>query len=222
MPDSTDAPSSTPAPSAPVFGEEVIARASTEYRVKRYIMVFILAGAGAWFGYDGFYGWPAENAKIQKLDDEIVVARQTQGNEEAVKKLEFDKSKLTKRTDMDLLFQKTLFFTLPPLGFAVLAFALYNSRGRYRLYNNILEVPGHPPVPLDAIIAIDKTYWDRKGIALINYELPNGAADKLRLDDFIYQRPPTDEIYKRIEEYTGTAEPPAETPAETPAPDATA
>ena len=95
----------------------------------------------------------------------------------------------------------------------ILAFALYNSRGQYRLRDEILNVPGHPPVPLDAITSIDKTYWDRKGIVFINYELPNGKAGKVRLDDFIYQRPPTDEIYKRIEAYTGTAEMPADSPA---------
>ena len=210
MPDST---AQTPsAPATPVYGAEVIARASTEYRLKRYIMVFILTGAGAWFGYDGFIGWPAENVKIEQLDEQIIAARKITGNEEAVKKLEFDKSKLTKRTDTDLNFQKALCFILPPLGFGVLAFALYNSRGQYRLRDNILNVPAHPPVPLDAITSIDKTYWDRKGIAVISYELPNGRSGKIRLDDFIYQRPPTDEIYRRIEEYTGTAETPAAPP----------
>src|SRR5437773_299983 len=46
----------------------------------------------------------------------------------------------------------------------------------------------------------------RKANALIEYELPNGTRGSARLDDFIYQRPPTDEIFKRIEEYTGTGE----------------
>lgn len=207
MPDSTVADT---VPASPVFGNEVVARASTEYRVKRYIMVVILVGCGSWFGYDGFVGWPAENAKIEQLDQQIVAARKIVGNEEAVKKLEFEKSRLTKRSDMDLNFQKALCVILPTLGFIVLGFALHNSRGQYRLRDNILNVPGHPPVPLDAITSIDKTYWDRKGIVFINYELPNGKAGKVRLDDFIYQRPPTDEIYKRIEAYTGTAETPAD------------
>ena len=99
-----------------------------------------------------------------------------------------------------------MFYTLPPLGLLVLGWSLYRSRGSYRLANNILQAPGHPPVPLEAIRSIDKTDWDRKGIAHVNYELANGAKGTVTLDDFIYDRPPTDEIFRRIEVYTGTAE----------------
>jgi hypothetical protein len=57
-------------------------------------------------------------------------------------------------------------------------------------------------VPLDAITELDKRLWDRKGIAMVSYELPGGGGSgTLKLDDFIYEREPTDEIYKRIEDY---------------------
>lgn len=162
---------------------EVIAKPSKEYRVKRYLMVLILAGSGLWFMYDGYIGWPAENAEIAKDP----------------------KSEKKPHSATDLAIQRWLGL-LVPVGIGVLVFALYNSRGRYVLRDQILNVPGHPPVPLDAIRSIDKTDWERKGIAYINYELPNGTAGRLRLDDFIYDRKPTDEIFKRIEEFTGTAE----------------
>lgn len=161
---------------------EIVARPSREYRIKRYLMVFILAGSGLWFMYDGYIGYPAENALI------------------AEKKLEKKPHSAT-----DLAIQRWLGW-LVPIGVGVLVFALYNSRGRYVLKDNVLNVPGHPPVPLEAIRSIDKTDWDRKGIAYINYELDNGTTGRLRLDDFIYERKPTDEIFKKIEEFTGTSE----------------
>ena len=204
MPD--PAPTATaPVPFDPA--RPIVARGSTEYRVKRFIMVFILVGAGCWFGYDGFYGYPAENKKVADVEAQLATARAAaKPDETELTRLEGQLKTLKKHTDTDIRWQRNLFFMLPPVGLAVLIFALYNSRGRYHLQNDVLSVPGHPPVPLDAITAIDKTHWDRKGIAWLDYELPNGKIGRLRLDDFIYQRVPTDDIYKRVEEVTGTAE----------------
>ncbi len=184
---------------------DIIARASAEYRIKRYIMVVILAGTGAWFGYDGFFGWPNENQRVADTKRQIKEA-QNANNEKRIKELDFELTKLKEHTDTDLMFQKVLCIVLPALGFGVLAFSLHNSRGAYRLRGGVLEVPGHPPVPLDAIRAIDKTYWDRKGIAYLDYELANKKTGTLRLDDFIYQRKQTDDIFAKVEEFTGTAE----------------
>jgi hypothetical protein len=36
---------------------------------------------------------------------------------------------------------------------------------------------------------------------MITYELPAGQKGTLKLDDFIYQREPTDEIFKRVEQH---------------------
>ena len=49
----------------------------------------------------------------------------------------------------DIRLQKVLAYALPPLGIALLAWALYNSRGAYRLSAGTLSVPGHPPIALD-------------------------------------------------------------------------
>ena len=190
----------------------IIARASGEYRLKRGIIVVMLVGMGAWFAYDGWHNWPAENRRIEDLKKQIDVAQKA--NDESKRaSLEAEIGKLKQHSDMDILMQKVLASTLPPVGLLVLAWALYNSRGAYRLSEEVLTVPGHPPIHLDAIRSIDRTDWDRKGIAYLNYEIPGGASGSARLDDFIYQRTPTDDIFKRIEEYTGTAEAPPESEA---------
>jgi hypothetical protein len=193
-------------------GEVLVARASREYRVKRGIIVVMLIGMGLWFGYDGFIGWPKENQLIKDTKAQIEPARKA--NEEAkVRELEVKLGTLKEHSELDLLWQRLLCYSLPPLGLVVLGVALYRSRGTYRLADNILHAPGHPPVPLDAIRSIDKTHWDRKGIAYVNYELPNGAKGSVVLDDFIYQRQGTDDIFKRIEDYTGTGDVPVSVPA---------
>jgi len=209
-----------PAPAAPaataVSAANVVARASREYRFKRLIIVAMLVGMGAWFGYDGFIGWPKENQQIKDIEGSIEPARreierttdpERRRSETAkVVELEAKLGKLQKHSESDLGLQRILCYTLPPLGFVVLGWSLYRSRGSYRLSNKTLHAPGHPPVPLDAIRSIDKTDWDRKGIAHVNYELANGDKGTVTLDDFIYDRPPTDEIFRWIEVYTGTGD----------------
>ena len=55
------------------------------------------------------------------------------------------------------------------------------------------------------ITAIDKRQWDRKGIAYVDYEV-NGTHGRLKLDDFVYEREPTDRIYDAIVQFVQPAE----------------
>ena len=181
---------------------EIVARAGTYYRVTRYVITAVMIGMGLWFGYDGFKRWPEQNRKFDAIEAQRKEAR-ARGDSAEDARLLAEQNKIGSRhTDWDILLQKILFFTLPPLGIALFVRWMYISRGAYRLTeDNVLHVPGHPPVPMDAITELDKRLWDRKGIAFVGYELPGGGGGRLKLDDFIYERDPTDEIYKRIEEY---------------------
>jgi hypothetical protein len=166
--------------------QEIVARPARYYRITRYVVVLMFLAMGGWFLYDGFIGYPAENE-----------AARAQGHREP-------------HSDLDLALQKALGTTLPPIGIAMLVWALYNSRGSYRLSGSTLHVPGHPPVELDQIRRIDKNLWDRKGIAFIDYERPDGTESRLKLDDFVYEREPTDAIFERIEQHLLPADTPAE------------
>lgn len=168
----------------PYAGQDVIvARAGRYYRNARYLMVLLCLGLSGWFAYDGWIGWPRENAAaIQRGEEKLP------------------------RSDFDILLQRILAGALPFAGLGILIRALHHSRGEYRLDGHTLHVPGHPPVPLDAITSIDKTKWDRKGIAYLHYELPGGAKGRVLLDDIVYQQRPTDDIFAHIERYTGTAD----------------
>jgi hypothetical protein len=179
-------------------GGDVVARAGTYYRNTRYLIALGLVAMGCWFGYDGFKKWPADNARIAELRKERTDAERA-NDQERLTEIAAELSKIQPRTDSDIRLQRILFFTLPPLGIALLIWALYNSRGEFRLTPaDVLHVPGHPPIPIDNMTALDRRLWDRKGIAHVEYELPGDTKGKFRLDDFIYQRRPIDDIYDRI------------------------
>lgn len=220
--------SSTPSdpsqpPESPVAAENeipdssiIIAGPGTYYRNTRYIMLLVLVGMGIWFGYDGFVGWPRLNEQIKAVQAQHEEASRRNDNRRAAVLLEQLKKMGNLHTDWDIGLQKFLAFTLPPLGIILLLRALHNSRGEYRLDGTTLYVPGHPPVPFENITEIDRHLWDKKGIAYIHYDLGNGQQGRLRLDDFLYDRPPTDQIFDRIVQFVNppdAAKPSEEPPA---------
>jgi hypothetical protein len=201
-------------PDTAASSEPIVATAGQYYRNMRYIICAGLIALGLWFAYDGFIGWPKKNQQIADIEAQHAQATRVGEVSKAAQLLE-QRNKLGEpKTDTDLFFQKLLGFALPPLGIAVVIWALYRSRGEYRLDGQTLHVPGHPPVPFENITDIDRHLWDRKGIAYISYDLGNGKQGRLKLDDFLYDRPPTDAIYERIDRFiTGGASRPAASPA---------
>jgi hypothetical protein len=175
MVDSTEALPTKPIPAV------VVAKAGRYYRVARYMMTLLLMGYGAWSIYDGFVSWPhwTESHPREKA-----------------------------KTDTDIMLNKVLGVVLPPMGLIILGWAVYSSRGEYRLENGILRVPGHPPVPLEKIQSIKREVWDRKGIAYVDYDLGDSGGHgsdaksgrgRFKIDDFVYEREPADQIFKAIE-----------------------
>lgn len=188
----TDTPASQPS-------AEIVATAGTYYRWTRYLMTLLLIGGGLWFMYDGYIGWPGLNQQIDETEQAKNAAEDAGQAERATELYNKWKQLGDKKSDMSILIQRLLGWGLPPLGLALIIWTLYNSRGKIRLTTeDVLHVPGHPPVPIGNIQQLDPRLWDRKGIAFAEYALPDGRSGRLRLDDFIYERPPIDSIYDRI------------------------
>ena len=169
---------------------DIVARADFQYRWRIYALFLMLFGYGVWSAYDGFVNWPAENEKWDAM-----VA-------------EGKKPPRADHSDMDILLNRVLGVVLPTVGIAALAFLWYRSRGEYRLSGQTLSVPGHANVPLEAIKSLDKSLWDRKGVAVVTYALAGESEDSFTLRDMVYQRKPTDEIVDRIEAHLSGDETP--------------
>lgn len=178
-------PEQTSAPSS-----EIVAKASSYYRNTRYLIVAMLILYGGWSLRDGFIKYPRENAVALAADPLL------------------DPRKVP-HPGWDVPFNRWIGILAPPAGLAMLFWSLYKSRGEYRLSGNTIAVPGHPPVTLDQLRRLDSKLWNRKGIAYVEYERPQGGVGRFKLDDFVYQRPPTDAIYKQIEARLNPQLPPA-------------
>ncbi|MBC8105238.1 MAG: hypothetical protein H7Z14_01515 [Anaerolineae bacterium] len=178
---------------------DIVAKAGRYYRNTRYLMFVVVMGFGIAFLYDGFIRYPRHNRELKALQDENEATTDSAKKQQlAVKIKEYQH-----HNDTSLLIQKLLGFSLPPLGIALLAWSLHRSRGEYRLSGTKLSVPGHPTIDLDDVKSVNNDLWDRKGIVWLKYETPNAQQGEIVLDDFVYDRPPTDAIYDVIAEKFG-------------------
>ena len=157
----------------------IVARAGSYYRKARFALFALFLAFGAYCCYDGFYRYPRLNAEAIKSGQ-----NPPHGPPNAT---------------LDVPFNVALGCVLPIGAVVLLIWTLHNSRGEFRLEGKTLHVPGHPPIPLDSIRKIDKRLWEKKGIAIIEYERPGGETSRFKLDDFVYQREPIDGILNIIE-----------------------
>ncbi len=140
------------------------------------MLVIVIFGYGLYSLYDGFHRYPLANA-----------AARAQGLE------------ILPYPGLDVPFNKTFGIALPPVSLLFLGWVLYASRGKYEFDGTTITTPASGPVPLKAIRRIDRSKWDRKGIAYLHYQVAGSAKlGVITLDDFIYERKPTDEIFRQI------------------------
>ncbi|HLL90055.1 MAG TPA: hypothetical protein VK324_12205 [Tepidisphaeraceae bacterium] len=179
-------------------GGAVVATHGRYYRNVRYLLSAGLVAMGLWFAYDGWKAWPAKTARIDQIEQTELPAADARGDTDAKGRLQAELKELGSRhSDTSIRTQKQLAVACPIGGVALLCWTLHNSRGRIRFDGHTLEVPGHPPLPVDAITALDKSKWDRKGIAYAHYDV-GGKTGQARLDDFVYERDPIDKIVDRL------------------------
>lgn len=179
--------------------DEIIAEPDAGYRWKHLIVAVVAIAVGGWFAYDGWIGWPEQNRKADEVTKQFEAAQRSK-DEKEIERLSLELKKYQKHNDASILLQKILAFACPAFGIWWGAWTIRDTRGQYRLANDTLEVPGHPPVTFNDIRRIDKRKWDKKGIAYLHYEIGQPpVAGVLKLDDFAYERKPVDDMLERVE-----------------------
>jgi hypothetical protein len=182
--------------------DEIIARPDARYRLKHMVFAIVIFGVGFWFGYDGWIGWPRHNREVAALQHDIDNAAK-RGDQRQLEELKTKLAGMHKPyNEADLLIQKLLACGLPVIGLGYGLWTLLVTRGQIRVEGHTLHVPGAEPIEFVDIRHIDKARWDRKGIAVIHYQAHHPQREtSYKLDDFAYQRKPTDEILERIENF---------------------
>jgi hypothetical protein len=161
----------------------IIARADFQYRWRVYIFFVLVFGYGLWSARDGFIKWPAENARLHQMEE--------------------NHQKLTEpyHNEAGILINQALGIIFPLISLPAFIWLMYRSRGEYRLEGTTLSLPGQAPIAFDRIRSMDKSNWDRKGHAVVEFDGADGKPAQFTLRDMVYERKPTDQIVERVETF---------------------
>ena len=180
------------------FVQPIVATPSRKFFIKRMVIALAVIAGGSYFLYDGYKGYPQHNAKRAALVAERDAAEAAKDDTMLAVKVKEIRDFGNAKSEFDIRLQKIIGFIMLPIGLYLLGKFLRESRGELRLENDMLHAPRHPPVPIKSFTGVDNVRWDKKGIALFDYRLADGTSGRIRVDDFIFDRPPTDAIHDEL------------------------
>jgi hypothetical protein len=178
----------------PEHSGDIVAKVDFQYRWRTWAFSILMLVVGLWCLRDGFVIYPRDNAAWEQMGDRV------------------ERPARPPHDPPGVLFNQLAGILCTALSVPFFVWREYRSRGEYRLSGGTLHVPGHPPVTLQQVQGLDLVRWDRKGIAVLECQLPGGMR-RVALNDMIYQREPTDQIVEQIEAHLTAMDAPAPKPA---------
>jgi hypothetical protein len=158
---------------------------NSRWALKLALVALVLAGAGGWFLYDGWIGFPHHNERLKVFNtlggdaDAWVQHARSHGWQESTPD--------PKPYGTGHFYSQWFLMGLCWL----LSAALLGRIGmRYRwpigYDDEVLIGPFNRRIPFDAIQQLDKSRWDTTGLATLGYE-HNGQTRSLRIDDYVFE-----------------------------------
>jgi hypothetical protein len=166
----------------------------------------------AWFLYDGTVKYPRQ-LRIQEEYNQVVQEHPGDPVEQARIWAEHAQANgwptetpKTKMEENDIFTQKVLAAITAPVGlYFMLTFLM--SLGRWiEADEQGVRTRSGQATRYDQIKSVDKSRWQSKGIAVVQYE-SDGQAGRITLDDWKFEREPTKRILEAIEERMPGGEP---------------
>lgn len=178
---------------------------SKSYLLRLAIVGVVCLGFSGWSYYDGKYAYPQQMAAGRKFQEMEELGIASVEEWRAVAKENGwpeSKPKEDYPNEADIAIQFYMVWIAGIPGALVLLNVLRRLGSWIELEGNTLRNSRGDEFTLDQIVKIDKKKWDKKGIAHLYYE-HEGDERRFLLDDFIYERPTTDEILLKIEQAIG-------------------
>ena len=183
----------------------------SSYRLRLGIIAIALLAVGGWFTYDGAAGYPNENIKRNRyleIKEEFGAEAPPVWRQEAEEQgwpIEIPKEPFS---DWDIFAQ--FCYAVPSVVFgAWFAIGYLRSGGRWIESNEQgLATSSGQQISWDQIESMDKSRWETKGIAVVNYS-HNGKASRITLDDWKFDRESTTAVVNEVEAHlTGSDQSP--------------
>jgi hypothetical protein len=178
------------------------ARVTPIWKRQKFFLALFLLGAGGYFFFDGFVGYPRSNERWLAYEQ-----FRTQENLEAwpahARERHWTQTPPHKFYDQRDLAGQMVFgvlFTL--LGGVTLVYWLGQKDRFFKMDQEAIVIPSGARVEFGEIVALEKKKWDSKGLAKASYRV--GAGRKtFMLDDYKFDAKPIRRILEEIEHRMG-------------------
>jgi hypothetical protein len=183
----------------------LVAPASTSVRNRNLIFLLMCVAFTLWFGYDGFFGWPAKDDLVVKQmiekgerdsggvsKDMLVKLRAWPGYAAAtpdqIKAMDtVVKSTSTEgwHSGFEIQLQKYLTYALGVISIGAIIWFFRCQRRRAIADENGLSTEPGLIIPWSDITKIDNTRWKKMGIVDVEYSGTDGRIHRTSLDDYL-------------------------------------
>ncbi|WP_428386160.1 hypothetical protein [Mucisphaera sp.] len=179
---------------------------STGYRVRLIIIGLACLGWAAWCVKDGFYTYPRqaqEHAALQDFKEANPDDWNTAWPEYArANGWSEDIAAIKPRSDFDIYTQYIMLAITGPLGL-IFAFRAITSGGWWvEADDDGIRSHGGRAASWSEVTDVDRTRWKSKGIAYVKI----AGGQRILLDDWKYERQPTQAVMEIVEEHLGLPE----------------
>ncbi len=175
---------------------------SGRHLIRLAIVGLFCIGFGLYCLYDGMVGYPNQRERalaFQELEEQGRLEEWTQFAAERGWK-PFNPGE--PRTEAEISVQFYMMAVCGVAGLLVLTRVLWSIGRWIEMDDSGLRSSRGQVVKFDQVAKIDKKKWDNKGIAKVHYQA-NGRSNVFTLDDFVYDRPTTDDILRQLESRIG-------------------
>jgi len=175
---------------------------SGRHLIRLTVVGLFCLGFGLWALYDGKITYPNQRERALAFQELEEQGRLEEWTEYAAKRGWQPYDPGEPKTEAEIAVQFYMLAIAGGIGLLVLIHVL-RSKGRWiEMDETGLRSSRGLRLTFDQITAIDKKKWDNKGIAKLHYQ-ENGRKKIFVLDDFIYDRPTTDNILRQVEQRVG-------------------
>jgi hypothetical protein len=197
-----------PAPPSLIDQEQLHAKVSRHQLWRLTIIAVITNGLALWSFYDGIVAYPAQQERATVYEE--LQKQGEEGDQDAFQRWIDTCAQRgwstanpgEAKTDADIQMQYLQGTVAGLIGLAVLT-NLLRTLGRTMTADRTeLKSNWGPRFKFSEVVQIDKKKWDNKGIAKLRYQ-QEGKTRTFVLDDYKFERPPTDEMLRRIEAVAG-------------------
>ena len=174
------------------------ARVTSIWKMQRLFVALFFIGFAGFFFWDGKIGYPRSNERWIAYEQHRTADRISEWPADAASRGWTSKVPEKFYKPEEIVMQYVCGVVSGILGLIVLGYWAAQKDRVLKTAEGAVFAPSGKRIPFDSIIGLGKKNWEKKGLAIVRYEV-DGRRGKFVLDDYKFEAEPTHKILEEIE-----------------------